>query len=92
MMLHLTISSLQSVAALQTDTTQWRHLLTDDMIGAAPHVAVAAPDEEQEMLVAHSTSAAAETARAVVDYIVTVWKLRSTALNGRETSGGDAVV
>jgi hypothetical protein len=59
---------------------------------AAPHVAVAAPGEEQEMLVANSTSAAVETARAVVDYIVTAWKLRSTALNGRETNGGDAMV
>jgi hypothetical protein len=92
MMLHLTISSPQTVSALQADTTQWRHLLTDDIIGAAPHVAVTAPGEEQEMLVANSTSAAAETARAVVDYIVTAWKLRSTALNGRETNGGDAMV
>ena len=87
-MLHLTISSPQTVAALQADPSQWRYLLTDDIIGVSPHEAAAAPEEEQEA----STTAAAESARAVVDYIVTAWKLRSTALNGRETNGGDAMV
>jgi hypothetical protein len=52
-------------------------MLTDNNIGATPQVAVTTPSEEREMLVAHSTSAAAETTRAVVDYIVTGSQLPS---------------
>jgi hypothetical protein len=29
---------------------------------------------------------------ALADYVVTAWKLRSTALAGRETNGGDPMV
>jgi hypothetical protein len=91
MMLHLTITSPQTVAALQTES-QWRHLLTDAVIGVSPSAAVPTGGEEHGMLVAHTTTAAAETAKAVLDFIVTAWKMRSTALNGRETNGGDAMV
>jgi hypothetical protein len=28
----------------------------------------------------------------VVDYLISAWKLRSSALTGRETNGGDAMV
>jgi hypothetical protein len=100
MMLHLTVSSPQTVAALQGDASKWRYLLTDAIIGVSPRAAGAAAVEEGDMqpaavaaaAAAERTTAAAETAKAVMDYIVTAWKLRSTALNGRETNGGDAMV
>jgi hypothetical protein len=88
MMLHLTITSPQTVAALHTDS-QWRYLLTDDVIGVPPCAAVPAGGEEHGT---RPTTTAAETAKAVLDFLITAWKLRSTALNGRETNGGDAMV
>jgi hypothetical protein len=91
MMLHLTITSPQTVAALHTDS-QWRYLLTDDVIGVSPCAAIPAGGEEHGTLGARPTTAAAETAKAVLDFLITAWKLRSTALNGRETNGGDAMV
>jgi hypothetical protein len=91
MMLHLTITSPQTVAALHTDS-QWRYLLTDDVIGVSPCAAIPAGGEEHGTLAARPTTAAAETAKAVLDFLITAWKLRSTALNGRETNGGDAMV
>jgi hypothetical protein len=91
MMLHLNISAPQTVAALHADSTRWRALLADGILGASPRAAALATEEDIIQL-ANTTTAAAETAKAVADYIVTAWKMRSTALNGRETNGGDAMV
>jgi hypothetical protein len=92
-MLHLTVSSPQTVAMLQADSTQWRALLADTILAASPRAAARAADEDGEQKQQHhTTTAAAETAKAVADYMVSAWKLRSTALNGRETNGGDAMV
>jgi hypothetical protein len=91
-MLHLTVSSPQTVAMLQADSTQWRALLADTIMAAPPRAAVWTADADGEQQQQHLTTATAETTKAVADYLVSAWKLRSTALNGRETNGGDAMV
>ena len=66
----------------------WRRLLADDVLAdaaAAPvqHTANQQLDQQQ-----HTVS----PVDAVADYLMTAWHLRSTALAGRETNGGDPMV
>lgn len=93
MMLHLIITSPQLVADMQADATQWRRLLADNVIGISPPaaaaVAAAAAVEGGQDVV--TTSAAAETAKAVVDYVVSSWKQRSSALTGREANAREGM-
>jgi hypothetical protein len=107
MMLHLTVSSPQTVDALAAG--QWRMLLTDDILGAYPSNTIAATAPSAAAAVqpgaaaalsaaaarvegADMTSMAGAAAKAVVDFVAAAWKVRSTALTGRETNGGDAMV
>jgi hypothetical protein len=107
MMLHLTVSSPQTVDALAAG--QWSMLLTDDILGAYPSNTIAATAPSAAAAVqpgaaaalsaaaarvegADMTSMAGAAAKAVVDFVAAAWKVRSTALTGRETNGGDAMV
>jgi len=62
----------------------WRRLLADDVL-AAPMQRVGSQQVGHQQ---HTMS----PVDAVADYVMAAWHLRSTALAGRETNGGDPMV
>jgi hypothetical protein len=78
MLQHLMASCPQIVAEVHADTNNWRLLLQDSILMPPSTTA--------------TSSVQMGSAFPVADFVVGAWTIRSTALAGRETNGGNAMV
>ena len=67
---------------VRSSPVAWRRLIDDSVIGQE----VAVVENEQQKINKKKKMA------AVAEYMIAAWKLRSAALTGRGTNGGDPVV